>query len=219
MRISIKTILASIGLALGLTQTSVAGLISNPSFELPGGAGQAYAAGSELGTHDFVGPSFGDVDPDDWSRSSGRIWYMTDEGDDEFPDGDYAVRLDARDDVGGIEVLSQGNLNLVAGQIYTLSLSYWADNANGALLDVGLSGASAVVIHDDLATDGTDGLADLVSKNFSVDVTGVYSLDISSAPNGDNHAWVDNVDINEIPEPCSLALLGVGSLLVVWRRR
>ncbi len=177
-----------------------ADLILNGSFEAPGGSANQ-GASSELGNCSFAG-NWGDVTPNHWVRTpatSSRIWCMSDGGADQFPDGDLAVRLDAdsRLDRNGVDALSQDGLALTAGTTYDLAFSLWGEQPD-TRISVDLSGPVALSLINEHATDGADGVAEVVTTSFSVPVSGTYTIVFSvdpGAPDSVNHAWMDDVSL------------------------
>ncbi len=138
-----------------------------------------------------------------------------------FPvaNGDYAVRLDERSDIG-TDHLTQGGLSLTAGTEYTLSVDMWSQfGGGGSTLNVDFTGPAtinAIVAYVDSVTG-----VETVSVNFTPTTTGSYTIELfNDSGTTNNHTWVDNVSVQEVPEPYSLALLG-GSLfaLLIRRRR
>jgi len=185
-------IVLSVTLLSGVTN---ANLIQNGSFENPAtAAGQS--RDSELGLLWFSGGTgWGDEDIDGWNRTE-RIWHVTDDGTGLMPDGSYAEVLDASFEHGGIDVLSQGGLQLTAGMPYELSFYTWGENGNPRI-DVDLSGPEDISLLDDYETDEEDGLVELVAVRFSPTVSGAYTIEFRGdryeGANVHSHAWIDDV--------------------------
>jgi hypothetical protein len=191
-----KLLVLSVLMILILVSGSVtANLITNGSFEQPGGTA-GNSVNCELGSCNYAGSNWGDtVVPDNWAKTGTRLYYVTDEGANQFPDGDYAVRIDANSGAEGVNVFSQSGLNLLAGVTYELSFYVWAETT-AARIDVALSGASAISILDDFAIDGTDGVAELATIQVTPTVTGIYTIEFFIDPgNDDNHAWLDGLSL------------------------
>lgn len=167
---------------------------------------------------------------DNWLRSS-RTWLYEDTSGGNFSTGSFAAALDARSDVGGIDVLAQTGLSLVAGETYTLSFDMWG--MNDALtegLDVrftyGFADAllstdgTGVTVLDEKTTVGNDGAIESVTVDFTPTVTNTnyaiqFFMDGSGTTN--NHSYLDNIQL--VPEPSSTALFGLGGLALLLLRK
>ena len=216
-----------------VSHTRATPIIQNGSFEINTatlGAGWT-GAPNELGANPEDASS---ASVDSWLRS-GRAWlYGNRGGADEtnFSAGDWAVALDARSDLSGIDVLAQTGLSLVAGSLYTLTFDMWGMGvATTEALDVrftfGFSDAlvhtdgTGVTVLDEKTTVGNDGFFESVTVNFTPSVTDAnYGLQFFMDGTGENnnHVYIDNVVLS-IPEPSTLALLGIGAFLMRFIRR
>lgn len=212
-------------LASGLmSHASAANILVNGNFETGLTGSHNYGVGSEIGNLNYGPPSYGSNLPTGWTRgpSETRIWSITDIGSPTtFASGDYAIRLDAASagNPNGVqETLRQSGLNLTAGTIYTFSIDLWGQS-NGATLLAQLVGASTITIGGSIFTDNVAGIRN-ISQTFTVPTDGIYELQLSSGDvNTSNHTFIDNVSIDPVPEPSALALVGLGSLGLLARRR
>jgi len=87
-----------------------------------------------------------------WDKTSDgastRSWYMTDEGADVFPDGDYAWRLDANGNLEGVNWVYQDGITLHAGVEYLFSIDFWALTGRTPTLWVQLVKGETVNLRD-----------------------------------------------------------------------
>ena len=221
----IKHLITAASFALA-ANAGAANIIINGDFESSLTGFHNYGLGSELGTLNYGPTSYGALLPDNWNRgpTETRIWTVTDQGRGDLIPGLYSMRLDAANagnPNGGPETLRQGGLNMTVVQ-YTFTSDLWGQSGTGATLLVELIGTGANLGNDitiGTFNDTTDGSIQLVSHEFTPSVAGEYEIRLS-APNGDgNHVFVDNISIEEVPEPSSTALLGLGGLALILRRR
>jgi len=67
---------------------------------------------------------------------------------------------------------------------------------------------------------GVSGLVDETTHTGSIDLSGLTNgTEVWVRIGGDRFEQIDNVSVTQVPEPGSLALLGLGSLLIGARRR
>lgn len=228
-----KLIVSSASLALLAGSADAANIILNGDFEAGLGAAQDYNAGSEFGRTNYVA-GFGGPKPTNWALGPGetRGWSVTTGGTGAatFPAqlGSYMMRLDANNagnPNGGPETLRQSGLALTAGLTYTLDLDLFGGSATGANVLVQLIGTGANAGNDITVGTFTDsnasGIEEVRGVDFSSSVTstGEYELRLSTTNTNNNHAFVDNVVIDQTPEPSSTALLGLGGLALILRRK
>ncbi|MCP5537858.1 MAG: PEP-CTERM sorting domain-containing protein [Akkermansiaceae bacterium] len=109
-----------------------------------------------------------------------------------------------------------------AGDKVTIDLFAAGRNVgSGALtINVSLIGAATINLGNFTPTVGS---WNAVSSNEGTIVTaGTYNVQFTSiAQSGDRTTFIDNVsyDVTEVPEPSSAALLGLGGLALILRRR
>ncbi len=205
-------------LMLLVTGQARANLITDGSFEVNTNGTAGGGQGSELGAHNYAGSTWGSTwVTTHWTRTGNRLWYVTDGTDDEFPDGSFAFRIDARLDLEGANQLQQSGISLSAGTQYDFSFDLWGESGT-AIIDVELTGPATIKLFDDTSSSGTNGVYETKSTQFTPAVGGSYTLSFfTDVNNGDNHAWVDNAIL--IPEPATLAMLGLGGVITLARRR
>ena len=97
--------------------------------------------------------------------------------------------------------------DIVAGNTYTLEFDLVSDQSNGIVARFVGAGLDA----------NFDSLAGLGHNEFSAIATAdLGTLTLQLGGFGDGEVVFDNIAISEVPEPASLALLGLGGL---WLRR
>ncbi|WP_227021327.1 PEP-CTERM sorting domain-containing protein [Oceaniferula marina] len=224
----LKYIISASAMALVANASAATSLIINGDFETGLSGFHNYSLGSELGDLNYGPPTYGASLPDNWTTGPGetRIWSVTDQGKDDVISGSYAVRLDAASNGnpnGVPERLIQTGINLTVAQEYQFTTELYGQSNLGAELLVELIGTGANTGNDITVgtfVDTTDGTIQFVSSNFTATVGGEYQIQLSSANSPDgNHVFVDNIGLTAVPEPSSAALLGLGGLALILRRR
>ena len=197
-------------------------LVADGSFEQNTSASVHQSQASELGPGNYAGSSFGAADVlVHWDKDGGRNWYQTDNGLDQYPDGDFAMRLDGAFN-DGIDDFFQDGIFLMAGFTYELEFAMWGEGSASPQIDVALLGPDTITLFDDETTVGNDGSFEVKSIWFTPDVTGSYRLNFvaDSPPNGNQHTWIDAVSITVVPAPAALpAGLTILGLIAARRRR
>lgn len=231
-----KHLLIPAAIFAATSASNAANIITNGDFELGVTAYQNYNAGSEFGRTNY-GVDFGNtVFFDNWARGGGatRGWTAGTGGVSPatFPAslGGYFLRIDANDagnPGGNPDYIVQTGFTLTAGLTYNFSADLFGQTATGAqviLEFIGTGGNVGNNVSVGTFTDTTDvagGSITAIASDFSsaVTTTGTYELRISSPSNGDNHSYIDNIVVDEVPEPSTTALLGLGGLALILRRR
>jgi len=183
--------------ATGVTVTPPTNLLRDGSFEVNTNGTPGTGANSELGAHNYAGSTWGDADVTTHWDKHDRIWYVTDGGDSEFTDGNFAYVIDASLDHNGVDRLWQDGIALEAGKSYMFSLDMWGQGGN-PILDATLTGPDTIVLFDDTTSIGNDGAAERKSVLFTPSVTGSYQLDLFTDVHSHNHTWIDNAVLDEI---------------------
>lgn len=199
-------------LALALATQVHANLLTNGSFEQDSVSTFDDSYSELPGTAKSAGSIGGYYTPSGWSRSS-RIWLM-EKGDETFPDGGYACKIDGNGNVGGKDVLAQGGLELQAGKTYRLTFAIWGGglfSSTTEKLDVRLTrgysditdsaSGTGVLILDDKTSVANDVMYETVTVQFTPAVTDSnYALQFfaDSIVYQDDHICIDNLALSEV---------------------
>ncbi|BDS06985.1 hypothetical protein NT6N_20250 [Oceaniferula spumae] len=225
----LKNILFASGILVSISQLNAANVLLNGDFEAGLTGSHNYNIPTEIGNLNYGPPNFGSTMPTGWTRSvvgagaGGRGWVVTDLGEPTtaFASGDYAYRLDGATN-NGVDSIIQSGIGLTSGQIVTLSFDAFLDgNAGTNEVLARLTGPVTI----DLLGAGTlltrDGSSEPVtSASFAITTSGTYTFEIyADQSTTSNHIIVDNLVLNAVPEPSSTALLGIGGLALILRRR
>lgn len=164
-------------------------------------------------------PADGTGSIDNWNLNTGSwgvfYWYWENDGVFTAQDGVRGLNMSS----GGspTESISQ-SFNVLANVSY--DVSYYVRER-----DVGTSLDSSILLGSGSATGtlsqnaGTTSGWTLWSYSFTPDTSTTATLTFSQASGGANGLFLDNISVLAVPEPTLLALLGLGGLLIAWRRR
>ncbi len=87
---------------------------------------------------------------------------------------------------------------------------------NGA----GISNQTTLAVNTQLAgSNGTEVAWQSFSTSFTPSSNGTVSITFNNANVGDNYAGLDNISVDEIPEPATVAIMGGGLLAIGLLRR
>jgi len=136
----------------------------------------------------------------------------------------------AQDGLQSVDLTGEGNqgkgngikqaVGTTPGLVY--ALSFWTGTQNASA--PGYTGPSAVALYIDGAridsfAGSSSFIQDVAWTGFTVHFAATSNQTViaflNDAPVGNNYAGIDNVAMLAVPEPISLALLGVGLILVV----
>ena len=119
------------------------------------------------------------------------------------------------------------NLNLTGGVAYTFAFD-WASsdpsgNADGGTYTLIVNGAS-IASHATGSITGGVPIRGTLSGVFTPGSTGSYSVGamidrVFLCPGTDDSQYVDNFRVSGVPEPASMAVLGLGAAALLRRRR
>jgi len=198
--------------ASGVSQAQ--NLIQNGSFESPDVIGHLwYGVGNGIPGWTIVSTTTNVVVIDNFDTAGGVLWHDTPVGDQVLYIGNSV----------GVSVVEQ-SVALESGDVGSLSFLQ-ADFAS--LLSVGSPGGKVIVsLRDSLGnfligptTFTTPDLSGYIERelDFLVPVTDSYTLSLESIQ---GHAGlVDDVRIEIVPEPATMAALGLGAAALIRRRR
>lgn len=126
---------------------------------------------------------------------------------------------------GNNEAISATPVALTAG-IYTLGAALIYDEhnslgfSNPAAVDVYLKqGAGAYGLVGTLAANTGPDQWELRSVNFQITASDTYTIMLSLASTDLAYIGIDGVGLNPVPEPATMAALGLGAAALVRRRR
>lgn len=133
----------------------------------------------------------------------------------------FAVRLDAGDNgtpTGTQKLQYSLNITLNAGDQVNFSLNAWRESGNRTIF-AQLTGPSTI----DLFSGGSQsvtGSAVYSGPQQTITEAGNYTFTLwaDQSDSSANHIWVDNLNLNVVPEP-TITLLGSLGILTLMRRR
>jgi hypothetical protein len=164
-------------------------------------------------------PADGTASIDNWSLNTGNwgVFYWYWQNDSLFTAQDGVRGLNMSSGGSPTESISQ-SFSVLANVSY--NVSYYIQQR-----DVATSLDSSIVLGSGSATgtlsqnaSATSGWT-LWSYSFTPDTSTTATLTFAQASGGANGLFLDNISVVAVPEPTSLALLGLGGLLLACRRK
>lgn len=120
------------------------------------------------------------------------------------------------------------NFNLVAGTTYTFGCTWGAadtgtaNNADGGTFDL-VVGATSIANHAVSSLNAGTSVNGSLSGTFNPTTSGSYAVGAYVHRHylaiGNMNQYVDNFTMSPVPEPASMAALGLGALAVIRRRK
>lgn len=124
---------------------------------------------------------------------------------------------------------------LIAGQLYQVDVVYWTANAQnwnvraGFALDslllfdrTGTAGEGAIAgTRIESVVDGDRWLFNGTVGQIAADINGQIKVYIDDLPGTGyaNRTWYEGLNVNEVPEPATLLILGLGGLVLSRKKR
>lgn len=199
-------------------------IVADPGFEnVNAGAPGAYGALPLLSWTDGTDTGFtyasGQYDNGGPLAGGGQRYFTSNQsagGDADAP-GEVAQLIDVSTGASGA-LIATGNAQYSMSAFFS---TYVADGDQGRLHLDFLNAGNASLGTTEIGPGGNVGTWTFLSDTGAIPVgtatiqVSVYGVAVNSGPDG----YVDNVDVRIIPEPASLALVGLGGLMMLRRRR
>ncbi len=202
-----QTIMAALVLVGLLVAVSDANLILNPGFEQPGVDTAAGHDGFDDATNDV--PFW-----EDGSPGQNNIITGTKHVGANAHSGDYVGALYWPSSLAVVQTTSH---IISAGEEFTMTFWHQGGFRPGDAAIYYLDGGTRV----DLATQAVSGASTWTEIQFTALATGASVgkfVGVSLQGTAADQVWYDDVSLTVVPEPASLALVGLGSLLLIRRK-